>query len=75
MPCYWHKHVEAGDLGSHMYNAWLVELIEQGRAPGLWVANIWQNVLFDWELDSFASRFGFASAEKIAVSLSVLLFF
>jgi len=22
VPCYWHSHIEAGDLGSHMYNAW-----------------------------------------------------
>jgi hypothetical protein len=75
VPCYWHSHIEAGDLGSHMYNAWLVKLIHQGRAPGLWVENIWQNVLFDRVVSGFGSLFGFRLAERLAVSLAVLLFF
>ena len=75
LPCFWHRHIEAGDLGSHTYNAWLVQLIKQGRAPGLWVKNIWQNVLFDWMLSGLGSLFGFGLGEKIAGSLAVLLFF
>jgi hypothetical protein len=23
LPCFWHKSIEAGDLPSHTYNAWL----------------------------------------------------
>ncbi len=23
IPCFWHRRIEAGDLGSHVYNAWL----------------------------------------------------
>jgi hypothetical protein len=75
LPCFWHGHIEAGDLGSHTYNAWLVQLIKQGRAPGLWVKNIWHNVLFDWMLSGLSSLFGFGLGEKIAVSLAVLLLF
>jgi hypothetical protein len=75
LPCFWHKHIEAGDLGSHTYNAWLVQLIQQGRAPGLWVKHLHDNVLFDWMLSGFGSLFGFALGEKIAVSLAALLFF
>src|SRR5271169_1456077 len=55
VPCVWQKHIEAGDLGSHVYNAWLVQLIHQGRAPGLWVENIWQNIFFDTLLSHLAS--------------------
>jgi len=23
VPCFWHQRIEAGDLASHVYNAWL----------------------------------------------------
>jgi len=36
-PCVWHPHIQAGDLGSHVYNAWLAQLAEQGNAPGVYV--------------------------------------
>jgi hypothetical protein len=75
LPCFWHKHIEAGDLGSHSYNAWLVHLIRQGNAPGLSVKPMWNNVLFDWMLSGLDSVFGFGLGEKVAVSLVVLLFF
>lgn len=74
LPCFWHRHIEANDLGSHTYNAWLVHLIRQERAPGLWVKHIWDNVLFDWMLSGLGSLFGFGLGEKIAVSLVVLFF-
>ena len=75
IPCFWHRHIEAGDLGSHVYNAWLAQLIEQGRAPGLYLARQWNNVLFDLLLFYFAKFLGLALAEKLAVSLCVLVFF
>jgi hypothetical protein len=75
IPCFWQRHIEAGDLSSHVYNAWLVHLIKQGRAPGLRVQTIWNNVLFDWILSGCSSLFGFSLGEKIAVSLAVLLLF
>src|ERR1039457_7248900 len=61
-PCLWLPRIEAGDLGSHVYNAWLVrliqrgqapghawlvQLIQRGQAPGLYLATRWNNVLFD----------------------------
>jgi len=75
VPCFWHAHIEAGDLGSHVYNAWLAELVEQGRAPGVYTVWQWNNVLFDLLLLYFAKVFGFAASEKIVVSLCVLIFF
>src|SRR5580658_3453932 len=75
IPCFWHRHIEAGDLGSHVYNAWLAQLIEKGQAPGLYVVRQWNNVLFDWLLLHTANIAGFALAEKVVVSLCVLIFF
>lgn len=75
IPCFWHTHIEAGDLGSHVYNAWLALLAEQGRAPGVYVVWQWNNVLFDLLLFYSAKVFGFLAAEKIAVSICVLVFF
>src|SRR5712672_4222573 len=74
-PCFWHRRIEAGDLGSHVYNAWLAQLIERGQAPGLYLARQWNNVLFDLLLLKLGNLFGFAVAQKIGVSLCVLIFF
>ena len=74
-PCFWHRYIVAGDLDSHMYNAWLAQLIERGQAPGLWIASQWSNMLFDITVSNLGNIFGLPAAEKIAVSLAVLLFF
>lgn len=75
IPIYWHRRIEAGDLSSHVYNAWLAQLIGQGRAPGLWIARQWNNVLFDLLLSWLGDIFGLRVAERIAVSIAVLIFF
>jgi hypothetical protein len=75
VPCFWHPRIEAGDLPSHVYNAWLAQLIEQGQAPGLYLSKQWNNVLFDITLLRVASFVGFPAAQKIVVSGSVLIFF
>lgn len=75
IPCFWHAHIEAGDLGSHVYNAWLAELVQQGKAPGVHTVWQWDNVLFDLLLLYLAKAFGLLAAEKIATSLCVLVFF
>ena len=75
IPCFWHRRIEAGDLPSHTYNAWLAQLIEQGKAPGLYTAHQWTNVLFDFLLLYSAKVFGLATGPKIAVAICVLAFF
>src|ERR1700760_2834554 len=75
LPCFWHRHIQAGDLGSHLYNAWLAQLIDAGKVPGLYLVNQYSNVLFDISLFHLANFFGFWLAEKIAVSACVLIFF
>jgi hypothetical protein len=75
VPCLWHRRIEAGDLASHVYNAWLAQLIERGHAPGLYIVRQWNNVLFDWLLLHAVNLVGFVVAEKIVVSACVLIFF
>ena len=75
IPCYWHRHIQATDLGSHVYNAWLAQLIRAGQAPGLRIVPQTSNVLFDLILSGLFRAFGPLVAEKIAVSLAVLVFF
>lgn len=75
LPCFWRHEIEADDLGSHLYNAWLVQLIHRGKLPGLWIVHPWTNVLFDYMLSGFGAVFGLRAGEKIAVALAVLVFF
>jgi hypothetical protein len=75
VPCFWHREIEADDLGSHLYNAWLVQLIHRGQLPGVWVVHPWTNVFFDYMLSGFGGLFGLHAGEKISVALAVLVFF
>src|SRR5579875_45706 len=75
VPCFWHHEIEADDLGSHLYNAWLVQLIHRGELPGLRVVHPWTNVLFDYMLSGFGAAFGLHAGERIAVAVAVLVFF
>ncbi len=74
-PCFWQANIEAGDLASHTYNAWLAQLIERGQAPGLSIARQWTNILADVALARLGSALGFVAAERIVVSICVLIFF
>ena len=74
-PCFWHREIVASDLGSHLYNAWLVQLIHRGQSPGLWIAPQHTNILFDIVLSNLGSILGLRTAEKLVVSLAVLTFF
>ena len=75
IPCVWHHHLEAGDVPSHLYNAWLAHLIAKGQAPGLFLVRQWNNVIFDFALSGLGYLVGLGAAEKIAVCAAVLLFF
>ena len=47
IPCFWQRRIQAGDLSSHIYNSWLAQQIELGKAPGLVIAPMSTNVMFD----------------------------
>jgi hypothetical protein len=72
IPCFWHSRLQAGDLSSHLYNAWLTGLIHQGKAPGLAVVPQTTNVLFDLILSALLP-IGWQAAQRVPVALAVLL--
>jgi hypothetical protein len=73
-PCYWQPRLQAGDLSSHIYNAWLAQLIESGRADGLTLVRQTTNILFDLILGGLFRVVGPEGAQRIAVSIAVLTF-
>jgi hypothetical protein len=74
LPVYWQPRVQAGDLSSHIYNAWLAQLIEAGRLEGLEIVRQSTNILFDLMLGGLLRLLGPEMAQRIAVSISVLVF-
>src|SRR5438105_2099574 len=75
IPCVWQPQVGIGDFPSHIYNAWLATLIEQGKLPGMALAHLKTNVLVDSALVWSLKRFTVATSEKIVLGASVLVFF
>lgn len=74
IPCFWQSRIQAADLGSHIYNAWLASQIHRGAAPGLWISSRSNNILFDLMLEWLLVRVGPDWAQKLAVALCVLIF-
>ena len=74
IPCYWSSRLQAGDLSSHIYNSWLAQLIESGKTQGLIIAHQTTNVLFDLLLSSLFKAFGATVAQRVAVTIAVLIF-
>jgi hypothetical protein len=75
IPCFWQRRIQAGDLSSHVYNAWLASQIKERGIDGLEVVWQWHNVLFDHLLSLTAGLWGYEAAQRISVSLAVLVFF
>lgn len=74
IPCFWQPRIQAGDLSSHIYNAWLAQLIENGQAGGLMIVRQSTNILFDLFLSGLFRLAGPEWAQRAAVSLTVLIF-
>src|SRR5262245_58200990 len=74
IPSFWQSRLQAGDLSSHLYNAWLAQLIERDQAPGLSIAFQATNVLFDLLLKALFGALGAGPAQRIAVAMCVLVF-
>jgi hypothetical protein len=74
LPVYWQPRIQAGDLSSHIYNAWLAQLIETGRAQGLVIVTQSTNILFDLMLSALFRLMGAEAAQRISVSVAVLVF-
>jgi hypothetical protein len=76
VPCFWQPHIMAGDLSSHLYNAWLAGQIEQGKLPAqLSLAHPPTNVLADWVSEGLLYRLGPTATERIVAGVTVEIFF
>jgi hypothetical protein len=75
IPCFWQPHIEAGDLSSHVYNAWLAGQVQRGQIPGLALAHPITNVLADRALQVLSGAFGADWAERLVAAAAVQLFF
>ena len=75
IPCVWQPHIQAGDLSSHLYNAWLANEVSAGHLPGLYVVPQFTNVLFDYLLCFLLKSGSVVVAERVAVLLAVEVFF
>jgi len=74
IPCVWQPQIGIGDFPSHIYNAWLATLIEQGKLPGMTLAHLKTNVLADLALVWLLEHFSVATAERVVLGGSVLIF-
>jgi hypothetical protein len=75
IPCVWQRHIQAGDLSSHLYNAWLVSEVSAGHLPGLYIASQFTNVLFDHLLSLLLKTGSVVFAERVAVLAATQVFF
>ena len=75
IPCFWQPIVSGSDLQSHLYNAWLAELIRSGSIHGLWIGHQNTNVLIDMLLSVLLKTLGVSGAERVSTSVLVLIFF
>lgn len=75
LPCFWNARVQAGDLASHTYNIWLADLVRAGHLPGLYLADIRTNILFDLIEERAIHALGYEYGEKLAIAFAVLIFF
>jgi hypothetical protein len=75
IPCFWRPIVSSGDLQSHLYNAWLANLIRDGKVQGLWISHQSTNFVVDLLLSRLLRVFGVSGVERVVTAVLVLLFF
>ena len=75
IPCLWQPIVSTRDMQSHLYNAWLAELIRGGAIHGLWIGHQNTNVLIDMTLSWLIAHVGASGAERIVAIVLVLVLF
>jgi len=75
IPCVWQERIQAGDLSSHLYNAWLALEIKRGAVPNLAIVFPWTNTLCDWMLEALLRFQNSVVAERVVSGAAVLVFF
>jgi hypothetical protein len=75
IPCVWQSRIQANDLSSHLYNAWLCKEVSAGHLEGLYVVPQSSNILFDTLLSLLMQSGSAAFTEHAAVLIAVEIFF
>jgi hypothetical protein len=75
VPCLWQPHIQAGDLSSHLYNAWLASEIQRARIDGFEMVPVWTNVLTDWVMTAAVPVVGAVWSARLVTVPAVLIFF
>ena len=75
IPCFWHHIVSSVDLQSHLYNAWLSDLIRSGQVHGLQIHSQATNVLFDTVASALLPLIGASATERCITAVMVLIMF
>src|SRR5688572_30402457 len=75
VPCFWQPHIQAGDLSSHLYNAWLASEVQRGAIDGFEIVPIWTNVLTDWIMTAAVPVIGTVWSARLVMVPAVLIFF
>jgi hypothetical protein len=75
IPCVWQDHIQAGDLSSHLYNAWLAGQIDASAVQGLTLVPQSTNILTDWVFERLIYRSGPVAAERLVSFAAVHIFF
>jgi len=75
VPCVWQTHIEAGDLASHRYNAWLAGQVQRGGIAGLTVAHPLTNVLSDGIMAALMGPLGPVWTARLVCGAAVEIFF
>src|SRR5688572_18008991 len=73
VPCLWQPRIQAGDLSSHLYNAWLASEIRHGHIDGFEIVPVWTNVLTDWILMAAVPSVGAVWAGRLVAVPAVLI--
>jgi hypothetical protein len=73
IPCFWQSRIQAGDLSSHIYNAWLTIQVQRGAVAGLFITHQYTNIAFDLLLSWLLPLVGVNLAQRLAVSCCVLV--
>ncbi len=75
IPCFWQPYIPAGDLSTHVYNAWLTGEVQSGAVDGFTIASQWINTLGDRMLAFLLPRLGPDLAEQVVAAIAIETFF
>jgi hypothetical protein len=74
IPCFWQSRIQADDLSSHIYNAWLTLQVQHDAISGLHVTRQFTNIALDRLFVWLLPIAGVSLTQHIVVPIFVLIF-